>query len=118
MSNWNINLGSRCRKRFRNKVAERFNCTSWESVRCCKCHRKANIQRKRIIEVHHVYASIEYPELRLDINYVVPLCSKCHDIFHARFDQRIGRFIIKVATAEDLQKYLRLKANDILTRIK
>jgi 5-methylcytosine-specific restriction endonuclease McrA len=117
MANWNHNLSSAWKKRFRKKVALRFGYISWQEVKCSKCKKKANEKHKRIMEVHHVYASIEYPELRICTENVIPLCNYCHDRFHKRFDIRVGRFVIKVATAEDLQIFLRIKAMDILNTI-
>jgi 5-methylcytosine-specific restriction endonuclease McrA len=117
MANWDMNLGSQWKKRFRRKVAKRLGYLQWEDVKCCKCNKKRNTRYKRIIEIHHIYASIEYPELRICIENVIPLCNYCHDRFHKRFDIRVGRFVIKVATAEDLQIFLRIKAMDILNTI-
>ncbi len=117
MAKWNSEFNSRWKRDFRRRLAERFGCRDWEFIRCFKCKRKASIEKGRTMEIHHINSYSEFPEMKLEIENVVPMCNACHDKFHSKYDIRVERFVKKVATAEDLQTFLNLKANYILNSL-
>lgn len=43
---------------------------------CKKCGSKKNVT------LHHIFSKSLYPQMKTDIDNLIPLCRKCHDDYH------------------------------------
>ncbi len=50
---------------------------------CQKCQ-----QANNKLCAHHIYNFNKYPSLRYDVDNGICLCSKCHNIFHSKYDRK------------------------------
>lgn len=62
-----------CRKRLETAVAESIELKEYEK------------KIRRATEVHHIKELKEHPELALEDDNLISLCSKCHNKRHGRF---------------------------------
>lgn len=65
-------------KQWRSKVFERDNWT------CQTCGKRSKSGEGIILNAHHIKKWNDYPELRLDINNGVTLCTECHLLTHTK----------------------------------
>lgn len=54
--------------------------------KCIKC----GVKKRKSLTVHHIYSYTKYPNLRLDPDFALPLCKKCHQKFHRKYHYDFG----------------------------
>lgn len=110
----------------------RFGYDNIEVVRCFVCGFKQvrtdpsrhHIKGMRLVEVHHIYPYIHYPELNREPNNYVFLCVTHHRQFHNLYDTIIlgprakknskPMNITRPASAEDFAMFLNITAKETI----
>lgn len=67
--------------------AKRINILKRDEYMCRECKRYG--KSVQATTIHHVKPLEHYPELRLDNNNLISLCSKCHDKMHDRTNNEL-----------------------------
>ncbi len=55
-----------------------------DNATCQRCGKQGGQANHRTVHIHHKASFDEYPELRLELDNVVLLCSKCHGWVHSK----------------------------------
>lgn len=76
-----------------------------DGYRCRLCGRKITTlpsdQEQEKLEVHHLYSYTDYISKRMDMDYMISLCSRCHKLFNDLTSENITKIL---AIAQDQKK--------------